>query len=354
MPDFLQDFLHQEIGSLRRDAPARLHLAAFGKHPAWNDHMEDIGLDTVTLIEAKRHLYLEGISSQIDTGAWDRLPPAASGGNYDHWLLWHRAGECLLGRLVSSSDGKGRARYPFVVMAHIVGAPVAVVLRDCFSALDEITRAGRSAAPVAAVRQVIAQGRAALAGALAPSADAVPPLPGDLRPAIDLTGWMRILHVVENQLHGFAPAATPRSGPGCALRLPAASPRADLNLLWWTAFWLTQLDAKSPVLHLVRNGTGWIDTIVGQPDSPHFLCLRADRASLPPVTGIPYSLAPHAERLATEIMDGADANGIPARGIFHLAPTRDRALALLSRADALREACRPAGLIGSLRKLWGG
>jgi hypothetical protein len=354
MPDFLQDFLHQEIGAHHRGTPARLHLAAFGKHPAWNDHMEDIGLDTATLIEAKRHLYLEGISGQIDTGAWDRLPSTPPCGNYDHWLLWHRTGECLLGRLVSSSDGKGRTRYPFVVMAHIIGAPVAVVVRDCFSTLDEITRAGRSAATVADVRQAIAQGRAALAARLSPDTDATPPLPGGLRPAITLAGWMRILHVIEGRLHGFAPAASPRPLPGCALRLPAASPRADENLLWWTAFWLTQLDAKFPVLHLARNDADWIDTIFGQPDSPHFLCLGSGRSGIPLVTDVPYALAPHAERLATEITAAADANGIPARGIFHLAPTRDRALALLSRSAAVREAVRPAGLLAGLRKLLGG
>ncbi|MDR1011997.1 MAG: hypothetical protein LBM04_12895 [Opitutaceae bacterium] len=354
MPDFLQDFLHQEIGSLRRDAPPRLHLAAFGKHPAWNDHMEDIGLDTLTLIEAKRYLYLEGISGQIDTGAWDRLPPVSPAETYNHWLLWHRTGECLLGRLVSSSDGKGRTRYPFVVMAHIIGVPVAVVLRDCFSALETITRAGRAAATVADTRHIIAQGRVTLAAALAASADAIPPLPPGLRPEIDHTGWTRILHVVESQLHGFAPSAPPHTGPGCALRLPAASPLPAPDLLWWTAFWLTQLDARFPVLHLAREGADWLDTIVGEPDSPHFLCLRADRTALPAVTDIPYALAPHSDRLATEIANGADASGIPVRGIFHLTPTRDHALALLSRAAPLREAARPAGLLAGLRRLLGG
>ncbi|MDR0901246.1 MAG: hypothetical protein LBM92_00555 [Opitutaceae bacterium] len=353
MPDFLQDFLRQEIGALRRDAPPRVCLAAFGKHPAWNDHMEDIGIETVTLLEAKRYLYLEGISGQIDTGAWDRLPPVSPEENYDHWLLWHRAGECLLGRLVSSSDGKGRTRYPFVVLAHIIGAPVAVVLRDCFSALETSARDGRAAATPGDARQVIAKGRDTLAASLAGAADAEPPLPPGLRPEIDHAGWMRLLHAEENELHGFAPTATPPAGPGRAVRLPAVSQRAEQNLLWWAAFWLTQLDSQFPALLIARNGAGCIDTIVGQPECPPFLCLRAGRDALPAVTDIPYSVAPHIDRLAAEITSGADANGIPARGIFHLAPTRDRALALLSRTGPLRAANRPAGLLGGLRKLLG-
>src|SRR5579862_6325420 len=64
------------LGSGSKTAPA-LHLAAFGKHPGWNDHLDDLGLETDSLINAKRLLYLQGISQNIDSGAWEKLdsPP---------------------------------------------------------------------------------------------------------------------------------------------------------------------------------------------------------------------------------------------------------------------------------------
>ena len=61
-----------------KSAPAA-YLSAFGKHPGWNDHIDDLGLDTDALVTAKRLLYVQGISQNIDAGAWDALEPPAPG-----------------------------------------------------------------------------------------------------------------------------------------------------------------------------------------------------------------------------------------------------------------------------------
>src|SRR5205085_2200920 len=88
-----------------KPAPA-LHLAAFGKHPGWNDHLDDLGLDTAPLVNAKRLLYIQGISQNIDSGAWDKLEDTApvSDGTpllapiarldlFRHDFLWYMPGD---------------------------------------------------------------------------------------------------------------------------------------------------------------------------------------------------------------------------------------------------------------------
>ena len=58
---------------LRVPLRAGIEVAGFGKHPAWDDHIDDIGLNTETLVLAKQLLYSEGIATQLASGAWDQL-----------------------------------------------------------------------------------------------------------------------------------------------------------------------------------------------------------------------------------------------------------------------------------------
>ncbi|MBX9735945.1 MAG: hypothetical protein K2X32_03385, partial [Phycisphaerales bacterium] len=54
-------------------------MSAFGKHPAWDDHIDDVGLSTDELVDARRTLYADCIAGSIDSGAWgapDQPPPA--------------------------------------------------------------------------------------------------------------------------------------------------------------------------------------------------------------------------------------------------------------------------------------
>src|SRR3954469_19188632 len=123
--------LSRLLGASPKSAPA-LHLAAFGKHPGWNDHLDDLGLDTDALITAKRLLYVQGISQNIDSGAWDKLDESSDAdtpgtiGRLDlfrHDFLWHMPSIMLAGRLWSSSDGKGRDKYPMVLCAQVNDLP---------------------------------------------------------------------------------------------------------------------------------------------------------------------------------------------------------------------------------------
>ncbi len=345
MADFYRDFLHQEITERPRDTPPAVHLAAFGKHPAWNDHMEDIGLNTLALLEAKRYLYLQGISGQIDTGAWDKTAIT-----FNHWLLWHRPGEILLGRLLASSDGKGRTRYPLVVIAHIINLPLAAALETCAPLIDQAARATREAATPATARQAIAQARARIAIAAENAPDNPSPIAPGIRPDIAPGAWARLYHAIESQLHQFGPGARAEH-PACRqLRLPPASARPAHNLLWWSAYWLTQLDPRFPCLLIApETSPQWLDFIIGEPASQHLRCILCDLDSNPPVTDVPYDPAPYITQVTNELLQGSDVTSLPERSLFHLKPpTRDTALDIIGTRAGLAKATRPPSLFRRL------
>ena len=123
MSDFFKKFLLEDS---RRLSPGGRYvgLAAFGKHPGWDDHVEALGLETESLNIAKTVLYVNGIGGQIDSGAWEKLDAAQPLPDFNHVFVWQRSGQILVGRLWSSSDGKGRKRYPMVICLHFVGVPL--------------------------------------------------------------------------------------------------------------------------------------------------------------------------------------------------------------------------------------
>ena len=68
MSDFFKKFLLEDA---RRFNPSGRYagLAAFGKHPGWDDHIPAIGVATETLAWVEKTLYNKGIRGQIDSGA---------------------------------------------------------------------------------------------------------------------------------------------------------------------------------------------------------------------------------------------------------------------------------------------
>ena len=66
----------------------KAYAVAFGKHPGWDDHIDEIGLDTDLLVRLKRVLYTEGLAGNIDSGAWDKLEEVKRLPVYDHAFYW--------------------------------------------------------------------------------------------------------------------------------------------------------------------------------------------------------------------------------------------------------------------------
>ena len=53
MSDFYKKFLLEDVRKLGTSSARQIFLGAFGKHPGWDDHVEDLGLETESLIYAK-------------------------------------------------------------------------------------------------------------------------------------------------------------------------------------------------------------------------------------------------------------------------------------------------------------
>jgi hypothetical protein len=126
--EFLRDF------SRRNSGPA---LAVFGKHPAWNDHMDDLGLSTPSLRACKRLLYIQGIAA--NASRQQSLPAGAEFLPYRHLLLWFRGREAILLRLLESEDGRGRGFFPLVGAVHFDTASMPDALRLLVPALRAAT-----------------------------------------------------------------------------------------------------------------------------------------------------------------------------------------------------------------------
>src|ERR1700675_3875744 len=110
MSRFLKVFLRDPLN-------ARIYFAAFGKHPAWDDHIDDIGLNTETLALTKQGLYSEGIANKLALGAWNQIESSGTAIDFDHRFVWGRDQKAVEGAIWASIDRKGRTRFPLVICA---------------------------------------------------------------------------------------------------------------------------------------------------------------------------------------------------------------------------------------------
>ena len=136
-------------------ASERVFTAAFGKHPGWDDHIDDIGLDTDVLVAVKRILYIQGIGSNIDSGSWDKLEQNQQVEKFGHAFVWCMNGYVVVGRLWSSRDGKGRSSYPMVVCVQCSQLPLPWVLKNILPRLEEIEQACTGTTSADDVRRIV-------------------------------------------------------------------------------------------------------------------------------------------------------------------------------------------------------
>lgn len=291
---------------------ARAHACAFGKHPAWDDHIEDIGLDHDRLVWIKRVLYAEGIAGNIDSGAWEKIEEPKRLPAFNHRFYWRAPEGLIVGRFWSSRDGKGRTKYPMVACAWVEGVPDAWSVEQISSRLEKFEQTVKQTDNAELVKLAVGQ----LQRELSTAAAVVLGAPGGENaalmakliesPALDASGQkglglLRVVYELERELAAFKSSATSgflrkgdASGPKAQhLRVPtgltpadgpAAGPRA------WLSVMDQELGRNVPVLVLEPIGESFLDVIVGEPGPSMLFCTRASGQGLAMTTEVPYSL----------------------------------------------------------------
>lgn len=307
-------------GSKDDRAAPQVFLAAFGKHPGWDDHIEEIGVETEHLASIKQLLYVQGIGGTIDAGAWDDLSDPQRIGGFEHVFLCRTPGDLVLGRLWSSTDGKGRSRYPMVVCVQCTNLPLSWVLHQVLPALAEVENRCKEVTTAAEVVAITDQARRQLRD-LAESADiGAPALVVSPRSVVELAdrpemldgheGLLRILYQMERETNDYARgnlAAAARDGSlrPVQMRVPACGDSPDEVISRWLEFFFTRLDQAAEVWAIYRLGRPWLDVVIGDPAPNQFFCFQASREALPLASEIPYTLDDDFRARADQFIDDA-------------------------------------------------
>jgi hypothetical protein len=284
---------------ISREAPQRPRIAAFGKHPGWNDHIDDIGLETDLLVMIKRLLYVEGIGGNIDSGAWEALQGDQQIADFDHVFVYRAGMDLVIGRFWSSSDGKGRTRYPMVVCADCSGHSVPWSLAQALPELEKIKAGCQQTKVPQEVAALIQVGSSRLAAAAAQDKRDQPPGPSVLsllaaRPEMgpDGLGFNRVLYQTERELGAYrrGPSRSRSAAQPQHLRVPACAEGVADRTDLWLRFVHEMLDPVAPIMLLVPVSLPWVDILVGAAAPAQFFCIRASSRAVPLTTEIPYSL----------------------------------------------------------------
>lgn len=227
-----------------------------------------------------------------------------------HTFLYRAAsGDVVAGRLWSSSDGKGRTKYPMVVAAHVTGASIEWIVSNVFPELEQLQKRCQAAADAAQVIGAVDQSRAALRQSLASvqmAGAAELTIPGGMLREVsagpelgpERAGLFRALYQLEREASGFVmpPPGTRDSKSSTfslrahQLRMPRAA-RADAeSILLWSRVMLSVLDPGAPLMLIAPVDHPWTDVIVGEPTGTEMYCIRAALKSVPLTSEIPYTL----------------------------------------------------------------
>lgn len=341
MSEFYKSFLVEDLRRLNPDSGRSVFLGAFGKHPGWDDHVEDLGLETASLILARTLLYVQGIGAQIDSGAWEKLEPGQQIPEFKHLFVWQRGAQFLVGRLWSSSDGKGRTRYPMIACTHWAGVPLPWALDQVLPRLQQIEEACILTRSAADVRQVLNRYRIELRYALGTVSTSTAPVGVSSallaqfvsHPALgpNQEGWFRILYQMQSQLVAFAPGRFSLKGDLSGirpqqLRLPACGSSPSQTILLWTRFFQSQIDPAAPLLLTLPLEESWLDVTLGEPTPHECFCLRASPQKLPLASEVPYNLD-QAFRQSAQVTLAAfqqNTGSVPALGTSAAPPSHDK------------------------------
>lgn len=314
MTGFLQRLVGGDAQNAGETLPPQLTLAAFGKHPGWDDHIPGIGLVTENLAQVKQSLYVAGIGGQIDSGAWEKLEAGKRVEGFNHTFLWRRSRQLVLGLFWSSMDRKGRAKYPMVLCVESQGMTPRFLLTHVRPELERLREACRSATTAEQVAAVCADGQDRLDALWRRQSAELQALePVAVRrsflehPSLgpDRLGLLRVQHELASAFDALR--AQGNSARDLAqvrarhVRVPLAGDSTPAQLVLWAELFQCALPPNVPVLLISREGANWIEAISGEPAKDDFFCLQAAPAAIPITTQIPYELPPESQARLQEL-----------------------------------------------------
>jgi hypothetical protein len=299
MPAWLSS-IKSKLTDMLGKTPAA-YVGVFGKHPGWDDHIDDLGLESEALVAAKQDLYVNGIGGVIDSGRWESPQPDEEIIGFHHVFLWCDHANTLMGRLWDSSDGKGRTKYPMIICVHLSGRKTPG-LPDPVPFLESLENSCRAATTSSAVHQLAAAGREKAASMLeAPPASSnhLRELAGRLELSSESEAAHRIAYAAESCLSAL------RNGSGAEIglqlsryklqpqhiRVPADSTQPFASLMFWRKFFQAFLPSSVPQFYLAALERNWIDFIAGPLTTKHLTCLRTGGKSMPLANEIPFNLS---------------------------------------------------------------
>ncbi len=320
------------------DAVPQLHLGAFGKHPAWDDHIPDLGLETERLTQAKQALYVEGIGGNIDSGTWDELDPERTLPDFHHIFGWYDQGSWVFGRIWSSVDGKGRSRYPMVVCLEAPHVSLLKAVPLVFKRLEQLEDQCRSAETGDEVGAILSRHSAEMRSEMTsligsddrPSGmSSLATLGRCAEMGADQTGLIRLLYHIDRDLPdccrqqgGNDRKTTWRSRdatlPSSAMRVPRCGNSAPGAFVGWATFLRQMMADGVPMWVICPIDADWVDLLLGPVTASHFVCLRATPAELPLTTEVPYSVEEEFAERTRQLVDEASLETIHKPGSSNL------------------------------------
>ena len=293
----------------------RVFVAAFGKHPGWDDHIDDIGFETDIFITVKRLLYIQGIGGNIDSGSWDALQKNQPIEEFKHALVWYMDGNLIVGRIWSSRDGKGRTSYPMVVCVQCCRLPLEWVLNNVLPLLERVEEACAATNSAAEVRLTIENAQKELRQLtqqceLSPI---LPPVGADVMAKLteypemggpNHQGLLRIhYHIEREATRDHLDTSKGRAFRPTLLRIPISPPPVTESILLWINFLLKKFGINTSVLMLMPLQKQWMDIIIGEPTQLQLYCLRASLGVIPLTSSIPYSMSPEFINKAIQLIE---------------------------------------------------
>jgi hypothetical protein len=286
----------------RNAASKRVFIAAFGKHPGWDDHIDDIGLETDVLVTVKRILYIQGSGSNIDSGSWDKLEEDQRLEKFQHVFMWCLNGDVVVGRLWSSQDGKGRSSYPMVVCVQCSKLPLQWILTNIIPRLEEIEQACKDTTSADDVhriiedarnqiRQLVSQGCEPARKNKIKCSQVLSKLAELSELGPDRQGLHRVLYHIDREIiHAGSGGGKGGKLRPALIRLPGSAPYEQEKVLLWINFLLAKFGSKTHILVIIPLSDPWIDIVIGEPQGLHLFCLRASVSVVPLTSSIPYRL----------------------------------------------------------------